>query len=108
MAVGRRAQAVDYIERHLSNPGLNPPAIAAALHVTPAYLHKIFSVESETVSRYIVRRRLQECARALKDKSQSRRSITDIAFAFGFNSLPHFCRVFKELYGTSPREFRRE
>jgi AraC family transcriptional activator of tynA and feaB len=106
LATGRRAQAIEYIERHLSDPALSPPTIATALHVTPAYLHKIFSVESETVSRYILRRRLQECARALKDRSQAKRNITDIAFAFGFNSLPHFCRVFKELYGANPSEFR--
>lgn len=109
LSVGRRAQALEYIERHLSNAALSPAMIAAALHVTPAYLHKIFSVEnSETVSRYIQRRRLQECARALQDRSRAKRNITDIALGFGFNSLPHFCRVFKAFYGVNPGEFRHD
>jgi AraC-like DNA-binding protein len=107
LVAGHRAQIVEFIERHLSDPDLAPPVIAVALRVTPAYLHKLFSGNSETVSRYILRRRLQECARALKNAAQSSRSVTDIAFSFGFNSLPHFCRVFKERYGESPSDFRR-
>jgi AraC-like DNA-binding protein len=107
LVAGHRAQSIEFIERHLQDPDLAPPVIAAALRVTPAYLHKIFSGDSETVSRYILRRRLQECARALKNAVQAGRSVTDIAFSFGFNSLPHFCRVFKERYGQSPSDFRR-
>ncbi|NOZ42961.1 MAG: helix-turn-helix domain-containing protein, partial [Alphaproteobacteria bacterium] len=30
----------------------------------------------------------------------------DIAFVWGFNSMTHFSRVFKERYGASPRCFR--
>ena len=34
-------------------------------------------------------------------------SVSEIAFAWGFNSSAHFCRVFKAQYGVAPREFQR-
>ncbi|MEP7101777.1 MAG: helix-turn-helix domain-containing protein, partial [Burkholderiales bacterium] len=30
-----------------------------------------------------------------------------IAFAWGFNSSAHFCRLFKAHFGVSPRDFQR-
>jgi AraC-like DNA-binding protein len=74
--------------------------------MTPGYLHRLFSSESETVSRYILRRRLEECSRALRDPVQSRKSVTMIAFEHGFSSLPHFCRVFRERFALTPTDFR--
>jgi AraC-like DNA-binding protein len=95
-----------YIEGNLSDARLTPSAIAAALRITPAYLHRVFSVEHESVARYIMRRRLEECARALRDPMQNTRSITEIAFDYGFNSLAHFCRAFRAHYKMTPREVR--
>lgn len=56
-------------------------------------LHKLFRDEAETLGEYIWQARLA-------------RSITEIAFSWGFNISPHFSRVFKERYGLSPRGFR--
>ncbi len=58
------------------------------------------------MSTYILRRRLEECARQLADPRWRGHSISDIAFGWGFNSAPHFSRSFRELYGTSPRDYR--
>jgi AraC-like DNA-binding protein len=33
--------------------------------------------------------------------------ISDIAFAWGFNDLAHFSRIFKQKFGASPREWRK-
>lgn len=108
LSAAHRAQVIEHIEHHLSDPDLSPTTIAAALRITPSYLHRVFSGESGTISRYILRRRLEECARTLKDPLQTTRSVTDIAFALGFNSLPHFSRVFRERYDTSPSDYRRD
>ena len=43
---------------------------------------------------------LQRAARA------QRRHIGEIAFAWGFNDLSHFGRVFREHFGMSPRDWR--
>ena len=36
----------------------------------------------------------------------SHRTITEIAFAWGFNNSAHFNRLFKERYGLSARAYR--
>jgi AraC family transcriptional activator of tynA and feaB len=94
-----------YIEEHLHEPELTPRSIAEALHMTRGYMHRLFSGrDSESPARYILLRRLEECHRALADPMQVGRSVTTIAFERGFNSLPHFCRVFRAHYGVTPRE----
>jgi AraC family transcriptional activator of tynA and feaB len=103
-----RLQIVMYIEEHLRDPDLTPTSIAAALRVSPGYAHRIFSDESESIARFVLRRRLERCREALVDPLQAGRSITAIAFGFGFNSIAHFSRVFREHYGVTPREFRHD
>jgi AraC-like DNA-binding protein len=101
-----RMRILQYIERHLREPDLTPTRIAAALQMTRTYLHRVLSDEPDSASRYILRRRLEECARELADPAQRARSITDIAFDYGFNSLAHFSRVFRAHHGLTPREYR--
>lgn len=105
---GRYARVKLFIEEHLRDPELSPCTIAAALKLSPRYLRMIFASSNETISAYILRRRLEECARQMADPSWSGHSITEIAFAWGFNSAPHFTRSFREHFELSPREYRRE
>jgi AraC-like DNA-binding protein len=107
LATAQRLRIVNFIEAHLGDPDLTPMRVAGACKMTPRYLHHLFSHESETVARYILRRRLEECSRALTLAGQGNRTVTDIAFDFGFNSPTHFGRVFRARYGATPREYRR-
>jgi AraC-like DNA-binding protein len=102
----RKTQIVTFIERNLHDPQLTPTSVAEAHRITPAYLHRIFSNGGESVGRYILRRRLEECHRALADRMQSSRSITEVALDHGFNNVAHFCRAFRHCYGMTPRELR--
>jgi len=108
LASAHRIRIMNFIEAHLGDPDLTPMRVAQACKMTPRYLHHLFSHESETVARYILRRRLEECSRALTVQSQRGRTVTAIAFDFGFNSPTHFGRVFRARYGLTPREFRRQ
>jgi len=108
LATSHRIRIVNYIESHLGDPDLTPMRVAEACKITPRYLHHLFSQESETVARYILRRRLEECSRILTLSSHRTRTVTSIAFDFGFNSPTHFGRVFRARYGVTPREFRRQ
>ena len=106
MAGARRLQAAHYIESHLREPDLTPSAVARALDVSPRYLRMVFAAERETVQAYILRRRLEECARQLASSLWRGHTITEIAFAGGFNSGPHFTRAFRQQYGITPRQYR--
>lgn len=106
VAVARREQVRSYIESHLHDPALTPARLAAAMHLSTRRLHQLFEADGETVGAYILRRRLEECARAIADPSQRGRTVTEIAFLHGFNNASHFGRVFRERFATTPSEFR--
>ena len=107
LVAAHRTRLLSYIEAHLRDPDLNPERVAQACRITARYLHHLFSTESETVTQYIQRRRLEECARALIEAPVHGRLVTEIAFDHGFNSLTHFGRVFRNQYGLTPSQYRR-
>ena len=45
--------------------------------------------------------------RDLQNPEQGHRSVTDIAFSWGFSNSAHFGRKLKAAYGLSPTELRR-
>ena len=108
LATAHRIRIINFIEAHLNDPDLTPTRIAEACKMTTRYLHHLFSDQDETVARYILRRRLEACSRALLSPSQRGRTVTAIAFDYGFNSPTHFGRVFRAKFGATPREYRRE
>ncbi len=106
----RFMQIRKYIDYNLSDPELSPTRIAETFKITPRYLHQIFAEfgsGSETVGQYILNKRLKGCAGQFRSSDISHLKITDIAFSWGFNSMTHFSRVFKEKFGASPRLYRR-
>ncbi len=106
VSISRRIQIRRHVEAHLRDPELSARTVAAAFGISPRYLHIIFSTGEETVSNLILRRRLEECAKQLRDPLWARRTITEIAFSWGFNNATHFARVFREKYSLSPRDYR--
>jgi AraC-like DNA-binding protein len=77
------------------------------LGLSPRYTRMVFSAEGESVSDYIMRRRLEECAHQLTSAPWNSRSITETAFDWGFSSMAHFARSFKEKFAATPTEYRR-
>ena len=102
----RRVQIKRYIEAHLRDPELSARSVAAAFGISPRYLHMLFVKEGETVSNYMLRRRLEQCVKQLSDPLWRKRTITEIAVSWGFNNATHFARVFRHRYDTTPRDFR--
>ncbi|MGW1161232.1 helix-turn-helix domain-containing protein [Streptomyces sp. NPDC002519] len=94
-----------FIDRHLADPDLTPQAIARAHHISLRYLHRLFESEDATVRRWIQRRRLEECRRALA-RRRSDSTIAAVAHRWGFTNASHFSRVFRAAYGVPPRKWR--
>jgi AraC-like DNA-binding protein len=95
-----------YILRNLRDPDLSIDRIAAALRCSKRNLHKAFSNDGATLSDTIWRLRLEHCRRDLTSTACAWKSITEIAYSWGFSSATHFSKAFREAYGTSPKLYR--
>ncbi|MFH9012175.1 helix-turn-helix domain-containing protein [Streptomyces sp. NPDC017943] len=97
----------DHILRHLSDPELSPPLIAAAHFVSVRYLHKLFQADGVTVGEWIRTQRLERCRRDLLRPAPGEQSVAAVARRWGFVSPSHFSRAFRAAYGVTPREWQR-
>ena len=95
-----------FIEENLGEPELTPSEIAARVGISLRHLHRLFSVRGHSVGEWIRVRRLEKCRRDLTELHLRDRTITDIAFYWGFCDSAHFSRSFRKQFGVSPRSFR--
>jgi len=105
MRAAKLRQVQDYIALHLPEPGLTAARVAGAMKISVRQLHLLFEPTGTSFAAYVLGLRLDECHAALE--GSVRQSITDIAFAWGFNSLASFYRAFGQRFGTSPGAVRR-
>lgn len=98
---------IDYIEANLADECLGVGQIAAAFGYSTRQIHRAFHDETGiTVTDYIWKSRLEHSFNDLKSEASYGRTITDIAFRWGFSSAAHFSRAFKNMYGVTPRQCR--
>ncbi|MDY0871406.1 helix-turn-helix domain-containing protein [Dongia rigui] len=102
-AMRRRIQ--DFILQNLADPDLRPDDIARAAGISERQLHRLFQSGGHTVERWIWQQRLQRCRDDLLARPTAR--ISEIAFAHGFSDAAHFSRSFRDMFGVSPRQFRK-
>jgi AraC-like DNA-binding protein len=100
-------QAKAYISHHLADPDLTPARTAAAIGVSTRQLHLLFEPTGTSFARCVLSQRLEECRAALNNPFNKRQSITNIAYAWGFNNLASFYRSFQRQFGVTPGEVRR-
>ncbi len=95
-----------FIGARLSEPTLGPAEIASALEVSVRHVHRVFSLTGSTLGDYIRSRRLEQCRADLANPRLRERTITEIAFFWGFSDSAHFSHAFRNYFGVSPRVFR--
>ena len=92
------------IQRGLADPDFGVGELADAVAQDRSHLfRRVRQVFGESPSDLIRRMRLEEGARLLTEDSGT---VTDVAYAVGFNSLSYFCRCFQEVYGVTPATYR--
>lgn len=96
-----------FVESNLRDPKLDAAMIATLSRTSLRYANSVLADEGTSLSRLILERRLERCHAALGDPAQTHRSISDIAFGWGFSDMTHFGRSFKKRYGMLPRDFRK-
>jgi AraC-like DNA-binding protein len=99
----RLLRARDAMDRAYAEP-LDVPAVAAVAYLSEAHFIRSFrAVFGETPHRYLQRRRVERSMFLLRE---THRSVSDICFDVGFNSLGTFSRMFREIVGESPSRYR--
>jgi acetamidase/formamidase/AraC-like DNA-binding protein len=96
------------IERHLDDPELAPARVAQAEGISERYLQKLFEGVGDNFTHYVRERRLQRAWADLSNPAQAHRSISEIAYRYGFGDSAHFSRTFRHRFGLPPREFRQQ
>jgi AraC-like DNA-binding protein len=100
----RAAQAL--VEKRFTDPELALEEAATAVGLSVAHFSNLFHKRTGvTFTHYVQTRRIEEAKRLL---AETDRSITDICYACGFNSLTHFNRVFRRGTGGSPTDYRQQ
>lgn len=96
--------AQDYVESRLTDPDLDPRAIAHALRVSARTLHRAFTGREASIMEHVRRRRLE---RARTDLLSTAWTVAEIAARWQFHDSSHFIRAYKKRYGETPTALRR-
>lgn len=92
------------INRGLSDPDFGVGELAIAVSQDRSHLfRRTKQLFGESPSNLIRRIRVAEGERLL---TQGTGTVTDVAYAVGFNSLSYFCHCFQEAYGMTPAAYR--
>ncbi len=96
-------RTVEYIRNHYKE-GITLEETAAILGITPEYLSMLFKREmGMNFSAFLKKFRISHAKRLLKGTDMK---IYEVAEACGYNNSNYFTRVFKEVTGISPADFR--
>lgn len=96
-------RAINYIREHYAE-GISLDQTAESLDITPEYLSTLFNKEMEiNFSAFVTEFRISHAKRLLKGTDMK---IYEIADAVGYHDSKYFMRVFKEIQGVSPKEYR--
>jgi AraC-like DNA-binding protein len=94
------------INARLADPTVDVQSIADAVGLSVRYANNILASQDTSIGRLILTERLERCRQALEDPVQSGRSVSEVAFGWGFSDLTHFGRCFKKAYGMSPSDYQ--
>jgi len=94
------------IEARMTDPSLDAQAVADAVGVSVRYANAILAEHDTSIMRLLQARRLARCRYALEDPNQAHRTVSEIAYGWGFSDMTHFGRRFKKAYGILPSEYQ--
>lgn len=99
-------RVLKYIDDHLSEQMGGYEHLAKIFHFSPYYFHRMFSiVVGKTITAHIRDRRLEKVCVML---SSTKKSTLETCMECGFDSYSSFSRAFKNKYGLSPKEYRKQ
>lgn len=95
--------ALDYIKANLSND-LTLDEVSNATHISKSYLSFLFSkCTGYSFSHYVNKLKIEKAKELLQC---TKLSLMEVALECGFNSQSYFSRVFSQLEGLTPKQYR--
>jgi len=98
----------NHVKAHLRDPGLSVESVALEAGLSTRYVHRLFATEAIPLMKWVWMERLDHCCRDLGLNSLRNRSVSEIAFYWGFNNPAHFSRAFRNRFGLSPTDYRQQ
>jgi AraC-like DNA-binding protein len=97
-------QIQNYIAQHYANPELSAEDVQKALGISEREIGQLIKTHLDSSFKaYLNTIRLAEVKRLLLESDIP---VSEIAYATGYNNIPHFNRVFKKTVELTPKEFR--
>jgi AraC-like DNA-binding protein len=94
------------VRRHLSDPDFSVADLADEVGLSRGHLtDKVKDEMGQTPSALLRTMRLEKGASLLEAEQGT---VTEVAYAVGFNSLSYFSRCFKDAFGVPPSSYRKE
>lgn len=102
----RIESARNYIQENITDPNLSVHALAKTARMSEVHFRKLFmDLYATSPYKFVITQRVHYAKKLMGlDELQ----LEDIALQSGFSSLPHFCRVFKSVTGTTPAAYRKK
>ncbi len=100
----RISDLVEFLDENYMDP-YDRRELARKFEFNEDYMLQLFKKHTGmTISQYINARRVEAAKQLI---SETDGTIIDIAYRVGFDNITYFHRIFKNMTGTTPREFRR-
>ena len=100
----RIVDLVEFLDEHYTDP-YDRKELARRFEFNEDYMLQLFKKHTgTTISHYLNARRVEAAKQLIAETDGA---IIDIAYRVGFDNITYFHRIFKNITGTTPREFRR-
>ncbi|GAB3480485.1 AraC family transcriptional regulator [Marinomonas epiphytica] len=101
----RLEHAIEFISQHYYE-NLSTKVISGAANMSESECYRLFRTHLQcTPNHYLTQYRLRIAAQLL---AQQNLAINDVAFEAGFNSVAYFGKMFKRMFGDTPKQFQRK
>ncbi len=98
------AAAIEYIEKHYSDPDITIAGLAESLGVSDGHISRLFKSETDMgLNNYLTRYRIRKAMDMLKDVQVK---VYEVAEKVGYQDIAYFSNTFKKLTGKTPSEYQ--
>lgn len=95
----------DYIDKNFTDKSLSVAFLSEKADMSEVYFRKLFKSQYNiSPSQYIIAKRIKKAKELMKYPFLS---LEECSAMCGFSTLQYFCRVFKNVTGTTPAKYRK-